>query len=204
MRIDRYKAPQSSFLSIEKDLSIITGNLEKCSRLKRLLIEGNPKLLEDGTIKPDMSVAQLIDKNVIKIVPKITIDKEKLTYLIINFDDFLPNATNPEYRNSILEFNIVCHFDQWNLGNFQLRPYKIAAELDSMFNGKYLTGIGTLEFIGASQEVMTDEFAGLNLLYAVIHGEEDRNAYTPIESDQNHFKNILDAIDKENRENEEL
>lgn len=197
MRIDRYKAPQSSFLSVEKDLSIITGNLEKCSRLKRLLVEGNPKMLEDGTISPDMSVAQLIDKNVIKIVPKITIDKEKLTYLIINFDDFLPNGTNPEYRNNILEFNIVCHFDQWNLGNFQLRPYKIAAELDSMFNGKYLTGIGCLEFIGASQEVMTDEFAGLNLLYAVIHGEEDKNAYTPIESDQNHFDKIFEDIQRD-------
>jgi hypothetical protein len=34
--------------------------------------------------------------------------------------------------------------------DFELRPYKIAAELDYMFNGKHLTGIGKLEFLGAS------------------------------------------------------
>jgi hypothetical protein len=28
--------------------------------------------------------------------------------------------------------------------DFQLRPFRIAAELDSMFNDKHLTGIGTL------------------------------------------------------------
>jgi hypothetical protein len=31
-----------------------------------------------------------------------------------------------------------------------LRPYKIAAEIDSMFNDRYLTGIGKLEFVGAN------------------------------------------------------
>jgi hypothetical protein len=31
-----------------------------------------------------------------------------------------------------------------------LRPYKIAGEIDSMFNLKKLTGIGYLEFMGAT------------------------------------------------------
>ena len=31
-----------------------------------------------------------------------------------------------------------------SLDDFQLRPYKIAAELDAMFNESRLTGIGTL------------------------------------------------------------
>jgi len=58
--------------------------------------------------------------------------------------------TNPAYRDNIISFDIVCHFDQWNLGNFALRPYKIAAEIDSMFNNKRLTGIGKIEFLGAN------------------------------------------------------
>jgi hypothetical protein len=33
--------------------------------------------------------------------------------------------------------------------DFQLRPYRIAAELDSMFSDRHLTGIGTLQFLGA-------------------------------------------------------
>jgi hypothetical protein len=43
-----------------------------------------------------------------------------------------------------------------------------------MLNGKYLTGIGRVEFLGANQMVLTDEYAGLCLMYAVIHGEEDK------------------------------
>ena len=58
--------------------------------------------------------------------------------------------------------------------DFELRPYKIAAELDSMLNQKRLTGIGTIEFLGANQMVLTDEYAGLCVMYQVIHGEEDK------------------------------
>jgi len=58
--------------------------------------------------------------------------------------------------------------------DFKLRPYKIAAEIDSMFADKHLTGIGTLQFLGANQMILTDEFAGLCLMYEAIHGEEDK------------------------------
>jgi hypothetical protein len=86
---------------------------------------------------------ELFGKN-IKIVPKLYIDGSVLNYIIISFDNFTPNASNPEYRNNTIAFDIICHFDQWQLKGFQLRPYKIAAELDSMFENKHLTGIGTL------------------------------------------------------------
>jgi hypothetical protein len=51
-----------------------------------------------------------------------------------------------------------------------------------MFNDKHLTGIGTLQFLGANQIVLTDEFAGLCLMYEAIHGGEDKkNAENPKE-----------------------
>ena len=43
-----------------------------------------------------------------------------------------------------------------------------------MFNEKHLTGIGTLKFLGANQMILTDEYAGLCLMYVAIHGEEDK------------------------------
>jgi hypothetical protein len=55
-----------------------------------------------------------------------------------------------------------------------LRPYRIAAEIDSMFNNKHLTGIGTLKFLGANQMILNAEYAGLNLMYSAIHGDEDK------------------------------
>ena len=138
--------------------------------------------------QPNLTDEQTLDlfgKN-IKIVPKLTVDNEVLTYILINFDKFIPNSTNTEFRDNIIEFDIICHFDQWHLKDFELRPYKIAAEIDSMLNNQRLTGIGQLEFIGATQTVLTDEFAGICLLYQAVHGEEDKK-FMPNPADNEAF-----------------
>ena len=172
MRVENYQFPKSSFLSVDKDMSIITDLLMKNDRVKKLLhyttrdCLDRPKLTEEETI-------ELFGKN-IKIVPKLYVDNSVLNYIIVSFDNFTTNRTNPEFRENIIEFDIICHFDQWNLKDFQLRPYKIAAEIDSMLDGKRLTGIGKLEFLGANQMILTDEYAGLCLMYSAIHGEEDK------------------------------
>jgi len=58
--------------------------------------------------------------------------------------------------------------------DYDLRPYRIAAELDSMLDKKRLTGIGKVEFLGAKHININDEFAGVCLMYTVYHGEEDK------------------------------
>ena len=57
----------------------------------------------------------------IKIVPKIYVDGSVLAYVIITFDNFTPSA-NPQFRDNIITFDIICHFDQWELKDNQLRP----------------------------------------------------------------------------------
>ena len=180
MKREVYKYPKSSFLSMDKDMNIIVDLIMKNDRLKKMLhyttkdCLDRPKLTEDETI-------ELFGKE-IKIVPKLTVDGSVLNYIIISFDNFTGNATNPEFRDNIIEFDIICHFDQWHLKDFQLRPYKIAAEIDAMFNQQRLTGIGKLEFVGASQMILTDEFGGICLMYQAVHGEEDKaNIPNPIE-----------------------
>jgi len=71
--------------------------------------------------------------------------------------------------------------------DFDLRPYRIAAELDSMFNNSKLTGIGRTEFFGATEIILNDEFAGVCLLFNVYHGEEDKKRM-PNLSDQEKFE----------------
>ena len=172
MRVHTYTTPESSFLALEKDMNIIVDMIIKNERLKKMLFYTT----KDCLWRPDLTEEEtigLFGKN-IKTIPKLTVDGEVLNYLVISFDNFISNNTNPEFRDNIIEFDIICHFDQWQLSDFELRPYKIAAELDSMFNNKRLTGIGDTEFIGASQTVLTDEYAGLCLLYRAVHGEEDK------------------------------
>ena len=172
MKLKSYEYPHSSFLSVEKDLDIITSTMMKNERFKKLLYYTTPDALERSNLS-SKETAELFSKN-IKIVPKVYTDGNVLTYIIINFDNFTPNATNPEFRDNIISFDIICHFDQWDLNDFKLRPYKIAAEIDTMFNNKHLTGIGELQFLGANQIILTDEFAGLSVMYAATHSEDDK------------------------------
>ena len=183
MKIVNYLFPKSSFLSVDKDLEIITNQMLKNDRLKRLLYYTTKDALDRPNISEDASL-ELFGKN-IKIVPKLYIDNSVLNYIIISFDNFSPNASNPEFRDNIISFDVICHFDQWQLQGFALRPYKIAAEIDSMFNDKHLTGIGKLQFLGANQILLNDEFAGFSLMYQAIHGEEDKKPLSnPIENDK--------------------
>ena len=172
MKINRVIKPESSFLSAEKDMGIISVNLLKNERIKRLVYYSTPDALDRDCLTEEQSIG-LFNKN-IKLVPKIYVEDELRNYVLVRFRNFLPNQTNPEFRNNIIEFDILCPYEQWGLKDFQLRPYRIAAEIDSMFNNKHLTGIGTLEFNGADQMILNDHFAGICLTYKAIHGEEDK------------------------------
>ena len=191
MKIVNYEFPKSSFLSIQKDLEIITNKMMKNERLKRLLYYTTNDALDRPKLNEDQSL-ELFKKN-IKIVPKLYIDGSVLSYVIISFDNFTPNAENPEFRDNIISFDIICHFDQWDLKDFQLRPYMIAAEIDSMLDGKHLTGIGDLQFLGANQLILNDEFAGVSLMYQAIHGEEDKK-HIPNPVDNQKFIDEFDEV----------
>lgn len=184
MKIVNYQIPKSAFLSVEKDLEIITNAMLKNQRFKKLLYYNCENALDKPDLTQEESLA-LFKKN-IKIVPKLYIDNSVLSYIIISFDNFTPNATNPEFRDNIISFDIICHFDQWQLEDFQLRPYRIAAEIDTMFEGKHLTGIGTLQFLGANQLILNDEFAGVSVMYQAIHGDEDKKKM-PNPADEEEF-----------------
>jgi hypothetical protein len=79
-----------------------------------------------------------------------------------------------------------------------LRPYKIAAEIDTLFNQKHLSGIGLLEFVGASQLIINDEFAGLTLMYSAVHADDDQKN-SPNTKDQEdmdaNFDDIFNNVD---------
>lgn len=182
MYIENYQYKKSSFLTIEKDLSIIMDKLTSNERLKKLLYYPTRDALKRPNLN-DEQFEELINKH-LKVVPKIYVDSDVLTYINILFDNFVPNATNPEFRDNIISFDIICHHDSWILDDFLLRPYRIAAEIDSMLDKKHLTGIGKLYFLGGKRILINDEFSGFSLDYAAIHGNEDKiHALSPQEED---------------------
>ena len=55
-----------------------------------------------------------------------------------------------------------------------MRPYQIAGYIDGLLDETKLSGIGTLQFVGASEIIMNEYIGGLSLNYIAVHGNEDR------------------------------
>lgn len=214
MKIETYKEPKSSFLSVEKDLEVICDKIVSNKRLQKLLCNqekncispGIPSPFDDGTIdleaegypsKDDGGITiYMVDNGYLKIVPKLYVDEKAKSYIVISFDNFVPNATNPAFRDNVIEFDIICHFANWQLDGFDLRPFKIAAEIDSMFNNAHLSGIGKLEFLASTQTVLNENLAGVVLLYSAVHGEDDKNILQPATEGVERFQEMVDDFDE--------
>lgn len=196
MRIEGYVPPKSSFLSLNKDMKILVNKILSNQRLKKLLYYQ----VKDPLSKPNLTEQESLSLfgQQIKIIPKLYVDKDLLTYMIISFDNFI-ESSNPQFRDNLIEFDIICHFESWQLNDFDLRPYRIAAELDSMLDKQRLTGIGLLEFVGASQIVLNSEFAGLCLMYRAYHGGEDKKNM-PNPADQEQFEQEFKETQKTYKE----
>ena len=181
----------SSFLSCEKDTELIIKKLFVDSRpysdeLKRLLLINTKDCLDDRTNPiyiekiQNTSIGDSIEQGYIRLKPQIAMgeNQEVMSYLRISYDNFTP-TTNLHYRDCIVMIDILCHIDAWDIGNFRQRPLKIAGYIDGILNDNKLTGIGTLEFLGCNEIVLSENLAGYCLAYRAVHGDDDL-----IESDQ--------------------
>ena len=177
----------SSFLSCEKDIEEILRKLFVSSKpysdyLKKLLVINTPDCLDNETSTiiqqkiADMSLAKLRQEGYIKLEPKIRFGEheEVKSYIIISCDNFTPNATNPYYRDFTVTFDIICHTDYWDIGNYRVRPLKIAGYIDGILNKARLSGIGTFQFMGCNQLVLNEELSGYTLMYRAVHGNDDK------------------------------
>ena len=183
MKIETYQFPKSSFLAVEKDSAIITNWMLKNDRLKKMLYYTTPDALKRPNLNEDQSF-ELFQQS-IKWVPKVKVDDKVKNYVVLYFTDWTTNATNPAFRDNTILFNILCHMDNWILTDYQMRPYRIAAEIDTMFNQKHLSGIGKLEFMSAATFVENDEFAGVALAYRAVHdGDDTKNMINPTDQEQ--------------------
>lgn len=175
---------KSSFLSCEKDTETILKKLFINSRpysdvLKKLLII-NTKDCLTATGEKEVAIQKHIDsKNLktlleeqyIRLEPKITFEEHEdiKAYILLSFDNFTPNATNPEYRDCTVAFDIICHTDYWGLDNFQQRPLKIVGYIDGILNDTKLSGIGRFHFLGCNQLSFNEDLSGYTLMYRAVH-----------------------------------
>ena len=178
---------KSSFLSFEKDLetilrAIFVESYPHSEQLKKLLVINNKDCLDNTESKVYKEVLErtnlhtLVRDGYIKLAPKIRMPEheEVKSYIIISVDNFTPNQGNDYYRDCTISFDVICHLDQWDLGNYRIRPLKIVGYLDGLLNNAKLSGIGTLDFVGCNELILNEDLAGYTLTYRAIHGNDDR------------------------------
>lgn len=186
MKIQNKNLPiRSSFLSCEKDAETIIKKLfvasgKNSEELKRLLVINAKDCLDSSNQSYDeiikkVSVKTLMEENYITLVPRVQLkEHEKVkSYIIISFDNFTPSS-NPEFRDCSVHFDILCYTDTWNLGDYQTRPIKIMGYIDGILNNSRLSGIGTLQFSGASELIIDETLSGYTLSFSATHGNDDR------------------------------
>lgn len=175
-----------SFLSPEKDLEEILRKLFVKSNpyseeLKRLIVINTRDCLDNRNsqvyrkVLNEMTLSKMIEDGYILINPLIkrSEHEEIKTYLIITFDNFF-RTSNDEFRECTIHIDIVCHPEYWDLGNFRIRPLKIAGYIDGILNETRLSGIGQLEFAGCTEFLLDETLSGYTLTYRAVHGSDDR------------------------------
>ena len=185
-RFEREQEFESPFFSCEKDTKTIVEKLFVDTKpysdyLKRLLVintkdclddKENPKYIQK--IK-ETQIKDLINKGYIRLNPKLKLGEheEVKSYIVISYDNFTPTETNDQYADCILMIDIICHSDYWDLGDFRIRPIKIAGYINGLLNGARMSGIGKLQWIGMNEIVLTEELSGYCLMYSATHGVDD-------------------------------
>ena len=115
----------------------------------------------------DVDGVDLLNKQIM-IVPKIFDDStEKTSYIVAIFSNFVTNMINPDFKLSTVRFDVACPYDEWVLNEKSLRPYLMMQEIDTMFNGAQMEGIGTLQFVRAESIVLTPQIGGYSMLYQI-------------------------------------
>ena len=176
-----------SFFSCEKDTEEIIKKILFVSHpyseeLKRLLLINAKDCLTNTQSSiyqekiASMTIKDFIEQGYIRLEPKLKLEEheEVKSYIIITYDNFLPNSTNTEFRDCTINFDIVCHTDYWTLDNYMTRPLKIAGYIDGILNKTKLSGIGELNFLNCSQLILDENLSGYSLSYRAIHGSDDR------------------------------
>lgn len=160
------KPSQRNFEVMGENAFNIANKLMQNQRLCRLLkYQVRDPFNEDKYERVDGLL--LLNKQIM-ITPKIWDEStEKTSYIVALFNNFTVNLLNPEYKIDNISFDIACPYDEWVLNGHSLRPYIMMQEIDDMFNGAQMAGIGTLQFVRADRCVFTSQIGGYTMQYQI-------------------------------------
>ena len=106
---------ENSFLAIPKDFKKITERIMDNDKLLKLIYYNT----KDALNQPNLTLEQklgLINENILSH-PYIPTSDDTKTYIQVLFDNFSPNASNPQYVDNFIVITILCNKQNWILEN---------------------------------------------------------------------------------------
>lgn len=160
-----FELSQRRFAVMGENIFRVATKLMKDQTLCRLLHYTDRTPLDKE--KPNINGADLLHRNIL-VVPKPSDEiLTKENFVVVLFDNFIPNGNNKDFKVATVRFDILCPFDEWLIEGSSLRPYLIMQRIDELFNEEKLAGIGNLHFEGAQELVVSPQLGGYNMEYSV-------------------------------------
>jgi hypothetical protein len=160
---------KTNFLETGKDTEIIVGKIANNQDLLKLLYYNDSDALEKDDIT-DADLIKKIFKDNIRRKPLVEVPEELNSFMIITFDSFTPSE-NPEFRDNLISFDVLCPMEAWdNLGDYLTRPLLILHHLSAMFHNQKLAGIGKAKFFSADI-LNIGPYAGYQIVFSVTNAD---------------------------------
>lgn len=137
----------------------IVKNYELCKMLKYSDVR-------EAAACPIFNPIELINKNIL-LKPLLPKEDAKESYLVVLLTNFIQNPENPDFKIIYLRFDIFVPFEDWDKIDGNLKPFAMLSEIDKMFNGVRLNGLGTLVYEDAELITLGDNLAGYSVVYKI-------------------------------------
>lgn len=152
----------SRFKELNDNLMKILETLLSSQDLCKLLYYTNDNPLE----QPDIQDTTSLLFNKIYPYPFTPNVQDEATSIInVVLTNFRLNQ-NRSFKDGEICFNILCHINLWKISG-GLRPYSILKEIDELFNGERIVGIGKLEYKNNGLLWANEKYCGYSLVYRI-------------------------------------
>ena len=144
------------FEDLGRALNKIAQKLCKNESLGRLLTDMSSNPL-DQSKDYDITINSLLEKN-IRIKPTVHPNECTQAFVVISIPEF-ETGDNMDFNDATI--------DNWLIDDICPRPYKIMSQVYEELQGSRVTGIGTLEFVGAQQNVIYEGVTDHQMIFTV-------------------------------------
>lgn len=154
------------FNGLNRAMEKIVKSLLARDSLCKLLYYDDDNPLSQPNLTPEQKDSLLRSK--LRNIPDYPFTDEKGSFIIIAFDTFNINDTNPKFIDQTFGIDIYCHKDLWHIVDGRLRPFVMLDEVHQILEESNMFGIGRVKFIGSSLNVLTPEMMGYVVKYRNI------------------------------------